>query len=229
MTSQRTPFNPSQYEAVFFDLDGTLVDTLADLHSSLVRTLEHFHLPTSSIDSTRKNIGDGVAALIQVVCGEGNTPSTPFSISESQMEEILAYFENDYHHHCTEFSCLYPDVISFLKKVTSTKPIAMISNKPQYHCDKIVRDLKIENFFTDVLGGDLAPKYKPHPDGILLLCQRHGWNPHKVLMIGDAWQDMAAGRAAGCSLLGKTGGYGNTAKLSEYPPDSWFNIYRELI
>ena len=127
-------------DAVIFDLDGTLLNTLDDLAASTNRALDHFCLPERSLEEVRQFVGNGVEQLIR--------RALPAGTDEALVLDCLAWFKQDYMQHMQDQTAPYPGVIDLLKALRDNGyKSAVVSNK----FDGAVKALCREHF------GDLLP------------------------------------------------------------------------
>ena len=120
------------YKTVIFDLDGTLLDTLQDLHNSVNAALTAYGLPCRSIDEVRKFIGNGIAKLIERAIGVKNYPD---------FEGVLSAFKTHYGAHCKEKTQPYDGILELLKTLQVTNI---------YYCDYL-SNLNNKNVYNAVL------------------------------------------------------------------------------
>lgn len=219
-TPQPFPFLP---EAWFFDLDGTLIDTIEDISISLNKVFLRNGLPALSQEVIKKAIGNGLISLFEE-CVPAPTPRSLF-------ERWVMEFEEDYFANISVHSKPYAGVPEFLSSIHHQyHPImVLLSNKPQKPCEKLLANLGLSEFFTVVWGGDQSPKPKPHPHGYLEICKNFQVNPSKTLYFGDGWQDAAVCEAVQSTFYCKTQGYGDLIALEKYRPYSFFSNWEELL
>lgn len=195
-------------EALLFDLDGTLVDTRADLAAAVNFALGRLGRPARTLEEVREFIGGGVRELIRSSLGPAH---------EDMLEPALALFRPYYLEHCADRSALYPGVGEALGKLAG--PVAVVTNKPEAASRAIFRALGVEAFFRAVIGGDSLPFLKPRPEPLWEAARRLGARPERVLMVGDSPGDVQAGRAAGMRTCAVTYGYRPAEELRAAEPD----------
>src|SRR5512147_1347720 len=182
-------------EAIFLDLDGTLVDSVPDLTVAVDAMLVQLGLPPRGEARVRQWVGNGAEMLIRralVDNLEGNAP-------EELVERGRPIFNTVYQDNLAVGSQLYPGVLEGLHALQALGyRMACITNKPTVFAKPLVEQLGIGVFFDLVLGGECAPRKKPAPDALLLTAGRMGVDIHRVLMVGDSKNDVQAARNAGC-------------------------------
>ncbi|MDD3154406.1 MAG: HAD-IA family hydrolase [Victivallaceae bacterium] len=173
--------------AAIFDLDGTLIDSVADLTFAVNLTRKSYSLPALAIDEVRPMIGDGIRKLIERALSD--VPFDP--------EEALARQRANYNAHLTDRTLPYPGVTEGLRTLAGAKwRLGLFTNKPREATLKILEELKLQEFFTDIVAGGESFALKPAPDGILYLLKQFHVAPENAWMVGDHYTDLAAGAAA---------------------------------
>ncbi len=192
---------------VIFDLDGTLLDTLADLHASVCYALAAHGLPGRSIDETRASVGNGARRLIE--------RSVPDGSPDALVDEVLASFRTHYAAHCEDATAPYPGIDVLLAGLEARSiPCAIISNKP----DGAVRTLA-ERWFPQAAGHSRGEREdvarKPAPDALLQVMGEMGADPADVVYVGDSEVDLAFAGNAGVECIACTWGFRGEAALVE--------------
>ena len=185
-----------QYDAVLFDMDGTLLNTLHDLSAAVNHTLRAFGYPAREIDEVRAFVGNGVRKLIERVL--------PGGAGDPHMEAALAEFKQYYTAHCDVQTRPYEGVIDAMAALQEAGlKLAIVSNKN----DEAVRALARTYFgsLVDVAvgGRDGVPK-KPAPQMPLAALEALGATPERTLFVGDSGVDMdtAVNTGMDCMLVG---------------------------
>jgi phosphoglycolate phosphatase len=184
-----------------FDLDGTLVDSLDDLHASVNHALRSLGLPARSRAEVRGYVGEGARTLIERAVGP----------SEHLVEPALAAWRAHYEAHCLDRTRPYPGIGAMLAGARC--PVAVLTNKPGALARRILDGLDLLPRFAAVVGGDEAPR-KPDPAGLLGILARVGAAPAEAVLVGDSRHDVATARAAGVRMIAVTWGLGTRAELA---------------
>jgi phosphoglycolate phosphatase len=187
---------------LLFDLDGTLVDSAADLTTALNCLRRDFGLPPLPVVDVTQMIGDGARKLVQRALPADSQP--PDSISR-----FLAY----YRQHLCEQTTLYPGISELLQEFR-TYDMAIVTNKPQALSEELLERLELGDIFRCVIGGDSYPEKKPHPLPLLKALEIMQRSADQAVMIGDHHTDLYAGRAAGCRTCFCCWGLGNKGEAS---------------
>ena len=188
-------------KAVIYDLDGTLVDSRADLADSVNAMLRRMGLPEREDRVVWTFIGEGAERLIRRSLGQ----------HEDRYPEAAPIWREEYGKRLLAKTRLYHGVAELLAKPPELR--AVLTNKPGAFSRQILRGLGVLGAFRAVLGGDEAPR-KPSPDGLLRLCAHMGIPPGEAMMIGDSAIDVATGKAASVRTCAVGWGLGERAVLA---------------
>lgn len=205
-----------EIEAVFFDLDGTLVDSVPDLTMAVDRALAELGFSAPGETKVRHWVGNGVEVLLQRALGD----AVESSVAPETFAAVKARFDQLYGENICVHSRLYPGVLDGLQLLHREGfQLACITNKPTGFARELVAQLGLGEYFGAVLGGDSIADKKPAPD-ILLLCARClGMDIKRVLMVGDSITDVEAARRAGCAVVCVPYGYNHGQDIREARPD----------
>jgi len=185
---------------LIFDLDGTLVDSSADIAKAINYAFSSYGVSEVSVAETVTLIGEGLTRLIEKVIerkAPGLDPRT-----------LVARFIDYYSTHVSDDTRAYPDVEKVLTALIGYKK-AIVSNKTEALSIKVLKALDLLKYFDSVLGGDTLPEKKPSPMPILDVLSRFDMRPEQALIIGDSIYDIEAGRAAGVKTVAALYGYGD--------------------
>lgn len=193
-------------QAVLFDLDGTLIDSLPDLLAALNQVLKENSRRALVGDEVRRMIGDGSRTLVERgFAATGNQPE------EAEMELLGRRFLDIYEAHSSDRTRPFPGVIETLGRLKAIGlRLAVVTNKPQKATEILLRDLKLEGFFDSVAGGGRAA-LKPEPDLIHLALREIGAEAPRTAFVGDSVNDILAARNAKlAAVLAVSFGYTKT-------------------
>jgi len=193
--------------AVFFDLDGTLVDSLPDLADAVNHMLVSIGRPPLGLAPLRKMLGSGVRELIRRALSSG---------SPTEIEQGLGLFLEFNTRHIADKSRLYPGVLEILEQLTARGfDLAIISNKNEALSRLILKKLGIDHYFGIICGGDTFEEMKPSPLPLLRVLEQLAIPAECAVMVGDGINDIQAGRQAGITTIGCSWGYGDYEELRE--------------
>ena len=194
------------YDGVIFDLDGTLVDSLADLADATNRMLASFDRPQLGLLQVRQLVGQGVRRLV-----ERAMPGASAEEVERGIEIFLSYNEA----HIADRTVTYPGVAEILDLLAQQRvPMAILSNKNVSLCRTLLEALGIGRYFADIVGADSLPFRKPAPEPVLHILRRFDVAPSAAVMVGDSINDISAGKGAGTMTVGCRYGYGDSDEIA---------------
>ena len=185
-----------QYDAVLFELDGTLLNTLTDLTAAVNHTLRQYGYPARTADEVREAVGNGVRRLIE--------RTLPGGAADPRMEEALAAFKHYYTEHCDVLTRPYEGVLEAVTALHEAGlKLAIVSNKN----DEAVRALARTYFGSLVnvaIGGQEGMPRKPAPQMPQAALAALGAVPERTLFVGDSDVDLETAQNAGmdCMLVG---------------------------
>ena len=188
--------------AVLFDLDGTLLDTIADLADAANLTLGELGRPARSQKEIHSFVGKGIPNLVRRCMTEG------MSATESEIEYAVAVFRRHYAVVNGVRTRAYPGVTELLGTLRARNlPLAVVTNKAEAFTLPLLERMEIAHYFATVISGDTLAVKKPDPAVVHLACERLGVAPGEALMIGDSANDALAAQGAGMPVLLVTYGY----------------------
>jgi len=187
---------------VVFDLDGTLVDSIGDIATSVNAALvERFgeagSLPMATV---RGFVGGGARQLIERCLAALSQPASDINL-------VFDRFMPIYRARLVETTLLYPGMRDALDAVGSRAKMAVLTNKPGEFSRAIVSALGLEGRFLGVVGGDDLKTRKPDPEGLLTLCAKAGAPPSGAALVGDSAVDILTAKNAGALSVGVLWGY----------------------
>lgn len=195
-----------RYDAVLFDMDGTVLDTLDDLANAVNAALARFGRPALSREQVRRYVGNGSRRLLEQAMPDAGPES---------IDRVLAWYKPFYDAHCRVLTRPYDGIPELLERLRAAGvPTAIISNKP----DSAVRELA-EVFFPGLaalaVGENEAAglRRKPWPDMVDAAAARLGLVKARCLYVGDSEVDLATARAAGMDCASVLWGFRSREEL----------------
>jgi phosphoglycolate phosphatase len=211
----------SRPRAILFDLDGTLVDSRADIAVAANHALRAAGRAPLSTETLAGFVGDGARALLARAFGV--PPDAP-ELAQHVERWRTCYLANPVAH--TTWMPGAREAIDALR--ARSIAIAVVTNKDRVVTSAILRALGVEDRVDAVWGGDDGP-LKPAPDGPIAMMRALGVAPGETWMVGDGPQDIGAARAAGCPSVALLGGFTAEARLREAGPDVVIASMAELV
>ena len=183
--------------AVVFDLDGTLVDTLPDLHAAVGILLAERGLAVPSAAEVRRMIGDGARKLV-----ERSLDWSAGAVGETELEAAHERFLAIYNAAPCRDSRVFANAEAALDQLAAQGlALGVCTNKPQRPTDAILGALGLQSRFRAVVGGDAVARRKPHPDHLHTVLARIGVTPARAVMVGDSRNDLMAARGCGMRCI----------------------------
>ena len=197
-----------KYKTYIFDLDGTLLSTLADLAASTNYALRTHHMPERSLDEVRRFVGNGVKKLMERAIPDG--------LNNPLFEETFATFRQHYMQHNLDTTQPYPGIMQLLEQLKGEgKNIAVVSNKFYAATRELCR-----HFF-----GDLVPvaigerediRKKPAPDTVIEALRELGVDKEGAVYIGDSVVDIMTAKNSGMPCVSVLWGFRDKEFLLEH-------------
>ena len=173
---------------VIFDLDGTLIDSRADLASAVNLMRADYGLAPLDLAMVTAFVGNGMKKLVERALK---------GVSVS-VDEAVGRMRGHYKEHLVEQTQFYPGTVAALKTIKNAGyNLAIVTNKPEDETRQICRHFGIDELFGALLGGDSCENLKPHPEPLYLALRLTGSERDGAWMVGDNYTDLAAGRQAG--------------------------------
>lgn len=208
---------PLAVKAVMIDLDGTMLDTVADLAVAVNLMLAKFGRKPLDEALVRNFVGKGIPNLVQrALVGkmEGDVDPDLFA-------RALPVYLDCYESVNGKHTLMYPGVLDGLVAMKKAGfPLACVTNKSERFTLPLLRQMKLADYFAVVVSGDTLPKKKPDPLPLTHACKELGIAPHEMLMIGDSLNDTIAARAAGCPVFCVPYGYNEGHDVRELDVDA---------
>jgi phosphoglycolate phosphatase len=194
-------------QAVIFDLDGTLADTIEDIAASVNRSLALRGFPTHGIPHFKLMVGNGFKNLVRIALPEAER-------RDDLVEEMRAEASAYYAEHLVVATRPYPGIPELLAELGKRGlPHAVLSNKPDALAKRLVEAIFPKAGFAFVRGEVEAFPRKPAPDSALDLAARIGLAAGEIVYLGDSDVDMATAQNAGMVAVGAAWGFRGAAEL----------------
>ncbi len=217
---------------ILFDLDGTLVDSGADIAAAANQARLAARLAPISDAVARSYVGDGVQCLMQrVLAHDLETGERRLPVSDEQLARGLADFAGYYHEHLLDRTALYPGITDLLAGL-GDRELMVATNKPRRFTLAILSGLGIADRFTRVVAGDDTGARKPDPEHLRACLAGADHRPDTTVMVGDSPNDVLAARGLGMPSVAVSWGLVARQRLVAAQPtvlvDSVTDLAREL-
>jgi phosphoglycolate phosphatase len=211
------------FDAVVFDLDGTLADTAPDLSAHLNEMLAEFGRPGLPLEEIRTMIGDGARVLLQRgLEASGGVPAG------ADLDALFLQFLTRYTARPVRYGAVYDGVLDVLDGLEAAGvKLGVCTNKAQAPSDAVLAELGLDRYFPVVIGGDSLRVRKPDPGHLRAVVERLGVAPQQAVMVGDSDTDLLTARATGMPCVLVSFGYTRIA-AAELGADRVIDHFDEL-
>lgn len=200
-----------RFEAVLFDLDGTLLDTLQDIGDSMNAVLERFGFAPHPLEAYRYFVGDGMANLVRRALPEIHRHR------EATVDACLAALREVYGEHWMDKTRPYPGIPEMLDQLSARKlSLSILSNKPHDFTQAMVRELLPRWDFACVFGERPQVARKPDPSAALEISRLTRIPTEAFAYLGDTGTDMITARSAGMHAVGVLWGFRPAEELTKH-------------
>lgn len=212
--------------AVFFDLDGTLVDTCQDIVLAINNLCRELNKPLADQKLLRDNISFGVEKILPIALNVKITDLTP-----QELVALKNRFKSLYQQSKFQESKLFPglkELIIYLKQ--RNIKIAVVTNKLSEFAIPILQQVNLMDQIDCLATADMVVYPKPAPDLLFFAIDKLQVDPKKCIFIGDAEQDIIAGKSAGITTIAALFGYvGNVKNALNWPADYFVEDSNDLM
>ena len=207
---------------VIFDLDGTLLDTIADLANAANYALQQLGYPTHPVDTIRTYVGNGINKLLERALPEAER-------NKENVVRMRSHFVPHYDMHNADLSAPYPGIVALLEALQAKGVMmAVASNKYQAATEKLVKHYFPTIRFVEVLGQREGIAVKPDPGIVFDILKKANVSKEEVLYVGDSGVDMQTALNAGVDAVGVAWGFRPRTELEAYHPTRVIEQSKEL-
>lgn len=199
-------------DAVLFDLDGVLINSLPVMKMALTASLKDIY-------DDRQFDMDELFDQFRHYLGMGFTDIMDKLALSHKVHQPFCH----HSRYLSGYVNLYPDIHQLLTGIKSLGlPMGIATGKDKVRTEHLLNILGIDVFFENILCSDMVANAKPAPDMAILFCQQQSVKPENVLFIGDSSIDIQCGKAAGCQTGRAIWGYGKQEEFSKFVPEVEF-------
>jgi len=209
---------PPVVEAVLFDLDGTVVDTIPHILASFRHsTAEVFGAPLSDAELMH-SVGIPLAHQMR-----------QFTDDEETVQRLLAVYREFNHRTHDEMARLYPNTLDVLDALLAADiPMGIVTSKGRPMADRAMELFGLGRYFRVVITADDTPAHKPDPLPVRIGAEALGVLPSRAVYVGDSPMDVQAGNGAGAFTVAATWGVASRERLVAAGPDAIIDDIAEL-
>ena len=195
----------SSLSAIFFDLDGTLVDSSIGIHNGFTYTFEQLGVPSPGAKTIRGFMGPPLET------------SFASCLSPNQIEQAIQLYRSYYKEKGVYEAQLFPQIKELLAELAQQYPLYITTTKNTPTAVHMIAHFEIDHFFAGIYGS--SPQAVHKADVIRQALATHKLEPEKVILIGDTKFDMIGAQETGIKKLAVTWGFGDEEELLTYQPD----------
>ena len=201
--------NSLGFDAVLFDLDGTLLDTAPDLGAAVNHVLTSCNMAPLSDEIIRRTASDGALGLLRAGFGDEELARRD---AQGLRQQLLDYYAS----HLYIGTRPYPGMVEFIGWLNGQGiRWGIVTNKPAFLTDPLMAQVTELPGCGVIVSADTLPVRKPHPDPLYYACNKLDVLPGRALYVGDHERDIEAGRAAGMQTVIAGWGYIDPAMALE--------------
>jgi phosphoglycolate phosphatase len=203
-----------KYQAVLFDLDGTLLDTVPDLAVGTNAMLKELGLTEKPEYLIAQYVGKGAESLIH----RALTGDMQVKAADALFQRALPIWKRSYQAVNGLHARFYPGVIAGLELFQRAQvQMAVVTNKPEEFTIPLLRKSGLDKFFSIIVAGDTCKRKKPDPMPLHHACSELGVSVEQVLFIGDSHNDAQAAKSAGIDCWLLPYGYNEGQAITDVP------------
>ena len=205
-------------KAIIFDLDGTLLDTIYDIHQAVNVGLKSFGYPTVSVDHVRQSIGSGAMQMIKRCAPKA---------SENHVKSIHDTYQTYYDANHKDLTVIYDGILNLIQRLKSSYKLGIISNK-YHHLVQSLSEYYFNDKFDIVLGMTPERPIKPAPDMLLHICNFMNVSKEEIIYIGDSEPDIIVAKTLNVNHIAVSYGYRTKEQLLQLNPMHLVNDVKAL-
>jgi|SRR5690554_2440060 len=210
------------FKAIIFDLDGTLLDTISDLTSSLNAALKEVNQDEYTDEQVITFVGNGMRRLVDLALHE--------KASNQEIDHVLERFKFHYAQNYNVKTKPYPNIVDTVYQAKELGfALGVCSNKANEYVQQLMSHHFKEDTFDFVLGEVEFIERKPAPDMALEVAANLGVAPRECLFVGDSTVDIQTAKAANMPIVAMTYGFNSEEKLLSENPEYTADNANELL
>lgn len=195
-------------ETILFDLDGTLVDSAADLAAAIDRMLAELGKPLAGESRVREWVGNGATVLVQRALAGRHDHEAGGPLDEATFRDALDRFFTAYTDLNGRHATVYDGIETFLQQAHERGcKLGVVTNKPSAFTDDLLEQMGLSHWFGTTVSGDTLTVKKPRPEPLHHALRELGADAGSALMVGDSVTDVRAAQNAGLPVVAVRYGY----------------------
>ncbi|HEX7381560.1 MAG TPA: phosphoglycolate phosphatase [Nevskiaceae bacterium] len=218
------------YDLILFDLDGTLIDSAADIAAAVNAVLAERGLPTQPLPRIRDWTGHGAReTMIRALSAATGRAPDELRGAQAEMDTAMHGFADSYLRGGDGRTHVFPQVMETLEALRARGvSMALVTNKEQRLADRVLAQCDLTRFFDPIVAGDSLPRRKPDALPVRHCLEAHDVTAARALLVGDSPVDVATARAAGVACWAVDWGYSGGRPIAECHPDRVLTSFTQL-
>ena len=206
--------------AILFDMDGTVLNTIDDIHASVNHALKLSHYPLKTVDDIKRGVGNGAFHLIEAVVPKG--------LTRKEVQSVFDLYQTHYDTYNQVHTKPYAGIISCLKTLKEKNlKLGVVSNKYDHLVKKLNEDM-FESLFDIAIGETKSIPIKPAPDMLYEALKYLNVDINEAIFIGDSDTDLKTAQNAQIKAIAVTWGYRDKKTLEAYQPEALVDTVEDL-
>ncbi len=215
-------------QALLFDLDGTLADTICQLAKAAQKTAEALGIDVPSEETTKGYVGNGIQLLLCRII-VGSFEATTADVGEDLLKKARELFNQFYTKGLNKDFAVYPYVEETLKWCQQEKiKLAVVTNKPNMFAKPLLEYMGLASYFDFILAGEVLDKKKPEVEPLLYVLDKLKVKAQDAVMVGDSANDMIPALRLDMPSVFFTFGYCR-GSIDSSKPSYKFSSWQELL
>lgn len=222
--------NSTRFDLILFDLDGTLIETAAEIAESANDVLRAEGYEPLPLPMIRDWIGHGARETVVKAMMHASGRSEAQLRVPAELDRLMVIFGRSHAKHCGTASTLFPDVRESLDALESMGiRLALVTNKESRFADQVLDAHGLRRYFSPMICGDTLPVKKPDAQTVRYCIEQHGAIPARTILVGDSSVDVATARNAGIECWAVPYGYNGGQHISVHQPHVLINSFADLV
>lgn len=208
-------------DTIIFDLDGTLLNSLGDLHACFNHAIKSFGYPERSLNEIKSFVGNGIKKAIE--------RALPKPVEDRDLNKIVDYFRIYYRDHMREFTKPYDGIIEMLEEARKKGfKLAVVSNKYDDEVKMLVKNY-FGKYIDIAIGEGHGIRKKPEVDGVIEAINELDSNLKRAIFVGDSDVDIKTAKNAGIHCISVTWGFRDRNFLMAEGAEYFANHPKEIL
>jgi pyrophosphatase PpaX len=204
--------------AVLFDLDGTLIDSIALLLASVHHAFEGFNGVVPTDEEWVAGIGTPLASQLR-----------SFARSDEEVTSLALRYRTFQREHHDQLTTIYDGTLEAVQNLaTAGHPMGIVTSKSNAMMQRSLEYTGLTHYMQSTIGCDSCDRHKPDPFPVRLALQEMGYQAHEAVFVGDSPHDMNAGNSAGVRTIAALWGPFTLSQLQPAHPAYYLEAITEL-